>query len=394
MSELKTAPFLPYAKQSINEDDRQAVLRALESGWITRGPEVEAFEQELAGYCQAEHAVAFSSGSSALWAACRAAKVGPYDRLLTSPNSFIATASCGMQCGATVVFVDIDPTTGNLSLEKLAHNLNQPTSRGRQVIIPVHYAGIPIDMQGLDQLIKTPDTVIIEDAAAALGSKYKDGRMVGCCAYSQMTMFSLHPAKNITTGEGGVITTNDADLAHRLRLLRNNGIERELEQFEGSCVGPWYYEVQELSGNYNFTEMQAALGRSQLKRIEAFRTQRHQIVQWYKEQLQGCKWVQPLEALYDDFVFPHLFVVRLSASLRTSRKEFMEALKEQGIGTQVHYLPIYQHPAVRERCGTVKEYFPQTEAFYESVVSLPFYIGLSQQDVVRVVEAICNLQQG
>ena len=191
MSQSQTSTFLPYAKQVVDEDDRKAVLRALDSGWVTRGPEVQAFEEELAEYCGARFAVAFNSGTSALWAACQAAELSPYDRLLTSPNSFIATASCGLHCGATLVLVDIDPQTGNLSLEHLAHNLNQPSSRGRQVIIPVHYAGIPVDMKELDLLIKSPDTVVIEDAAAALGSEYADGQRVGCCAHSQMTMFSF-----------------------------------------------------------------------------------------------------------------------------------------------------------------------------------------------------------
>jgi len=392
MRQSQTASFLPYAKQVIEEPDRQAVLRALDSGWITRGPEVEAFEQELAEYCGAQFAVAFNSGTSALWAACQAAEVGPYDRLLTSPNSFIATASCGLHCGATLVLVDIDPQTGNLSLEQLSHNLNQPNSRGRQVIVPVHYAGIPVDMQQLDLLIKTPDTVVIEDAAAALGSRYADGQKVGCCAHSHMTMFSLHPAKNITMGEGGVITTNDEELAWRLRRARNSGIVRDTDRYQEEATGPWYYEIQELTGNYNVTEMQAALGRAQLERIESFREQRQQILSWYKEGLHDCPTVRPLEALFADGVFPGLFVVRLADELELSRSAIMEALQQKGIGSQVHYLPMYRHPMIREQCGELTEYFPNAEEFYQRVLSLPLFVGLTQSEVNRVVEAISQLK--
>ena len=288
MRMMKTLPFLPYAKQSIDEQDIQAVGKALSAEWITRGPLVEAFEKEFASYCNAAYAVAFSSGSAALAAAYFAAQVGPSDRLISTPNTFIATVGAAMQYGAQPLFIDIDRKTGGIDLEQLIFNANQPLSRGRPILAPVHFAGIPVDMEELDRHLTNPDVVVIEDAAHAIGSNYpRQGPKVGSCAWSQMTMFSFHPAKTITTGEGGLVTTNDSELCRRLKLFRNNGIERDPQYLEGEPA-PWYYEVHALTNNFNFTEGQAALGSSQLRRIDIFYRQTSHLDARVSQTIAGC----------------------------------------------------------------------------------------------------------
>lgn len=380
--------FIPYARQSINEQDIQAMGQALQGTAITRGPHVEAFEKAIADYCGARYAVAFNSGTTALIAACHAAEVGPHDRLLTSPNTFIATAGAGICHQATPVFIDIDRNTGNIDLDLLDFNINRPSSRGRTVVSPVHFAGIPVDMELLDNLIKNPDTVVIEDAAHALGSTYKDGQKVGCCAWSQMTMFSLHPAKTITTGEGGIITTNDPELDHKLRLFRNNGIEREPPYLLGTPA-PWYYEVHDITNNTNFTEFQAALGISQLSRIDSFIEKRRELVRAYREKLKDIPSIRLFTDELDAFAAFHLFVVQIDfESCGTTRQKVMETLKAKGIGTQVHYIPLYRHPVIAKNCGDISEYFPQMEAYYAQALSLPLYYDLPIEKIDYIVSSL------
>lgn len=378
-------PFIPYAKQSIDDADILAVGQALQGSVITRGPTVEAFEEAIASYCGAKYAVAFNSGTTALIAACHAAGITSNDRLLTTPNTFIATAGAGIHYRATPVFIDIDRTTGNIDLNLLELNLNQASSRGRTVVMPVHFAGIPVDMELLDSMIRNPETLVIEDAAHAFGSTYKDGQRVGCCAWSQMTMFSFHPAKTITTGEGGAITTNDDDLFHRLRRFRNNGIEREAGRLVGKAA-PWYYEVQEITNNYNFTDFQAALGLSQMGRLDAFIEKRRALVRRYREQLRECPHVLLFTDQYDERTAFHLFVAQIDfAALRTTRELVMKKLQEKGIGTQVHYIPLYRHPVFQKTAGDIGEYFPEMEGYYAQALSLPLYYELTVEDVDRIV---------
>lgn len=382
--------FIPYAKQSIDENDVIEVSKALRSEAITRGPLVEAFEQAVARYCNAKYAVAFNSGTTALIAACHAAGVGPNDRLLTTPNTFIASAGAGIHTKATPVFIDIDRSTGNFDLEELKPNLNLPSSRGRTVVVPVHFSGLPVDMQRLDLMIKNPDTVVIEDAAHALGSSYKDGQKVGCCAWSLMTMFSFHPAKTITTGEGGLITTNDPEVYHRLKRFRNNGIERDPEHLEGEAA-PWYYEVQEITNNTNFTEMQAALGLSQLSRIDAFIEKRRELVRAYREQLKNVPHIRLFNDELDAHTAFHLFVVQIDFdALNTTRKDVMKALNAEKIGTQVHYIPLYRHPVIKNKAGDLSEYFPQMETYYTQALSLPLFYDLSIENVVQISSILKN----
>ncbi len=385
------ATFLPYAKHSISDLDITAVGRALASDAITRGPRVEEFEDAIARHCGVKYAVAFNSGSTALRASCFAAKITEGDRLVTTPNTFVATAVAGMSLGATPVFLDVDPNTGNMDLTHLDAHLSQRLSRNRNIIFPIHYAGIPLDVRALDAVLRDPHAIIIEDAAAALGSSYESGHPIGSCEYSHMTVFSFHPAKLITTGEGGLVTTNDAEMADRLRLYRNNGIERD-PKYMLECPGPWYYEVQEMTGNFNFTDFQAALGLSQLSRLSAFVQKRHELIGWYRQYLAGVAHTTLLSGLNNPNTCAHMAVVCIDFdAARISRASLMQKLKECGVGTQVHYIPVYRHPFFTKLSGDLSEYFPGAELFYSQALSLPLYHDLTEADVQRVCRTLKNL---
>ncbi len=384
--------FIPYAKQSIIPDDILEVSKALVSNVITRGPQVEAFEAAIAKACDVRYAVAFNSGTAALFAAYRAGGLSSYDRVITTPNSFVATVAPALQEKANHVFIDIDLETGNLDLNQLKHNLEIPSSRGKTFVVPVHFSGIAVDMKQLDQMISDPRTVVIEDAAHALGSFYPSGEKVGSCRYSQMTIMSFHPAKTITTGEGGAVTTNDPTLYHLLKRFRNNGIEREgtlwtevdeLGGYEG------YYEVQEISNNFNLNELQAALGLSQLKRLDQFVEKRRELIKTYRQELAGIPHLKMFTDLYDHQTAFHLCVVQLDfKKLKTTRKDVIQHLKSKGIGTQVHYIPLYRHPVFVRISGDIKEYFPKMEQYYAQALTLPLYYDMTMEDVKRVSGAL------
>lgn len=383
--------FFPYAQQSISESDIAAVGHSLKQTMITRGELVKQFEEAFAKDCGANYAVAFNSGTAALQAAYFAGNVGPGDTILSTPNTFVSTVGAAVELGASPVFVDICLNTGNLNLDQVALNLRQPKSRGKYIVAPVHFSGIPVDMQHLDKIIDNPETLVVEDAAHAVGSRYKDGSKVGCCTWSHMTIFSFHPAKTMTTGEGGLVTTNDPDLYHRLQLYRNNGIERESQYLEQS-PGPWYYEVKTLSGNYNFTEMQAALGLSQLSRLESFIDKRRKLLEIYKAELGQNDNIQILQAENECFVAPHLAVALIDfESFKKSKADVMLALKEKGIGTQVHYIPVYHHPYFKDQYGDVSEYFPEMERYYSRALSLPLYYDLCEEDVVYIINTLKSI---
>ncbi len=385
--------FIPYARQSINEADQRSVSEAIANAHITRGPLVEKFEKRIADYCGASYAVAFNSGSTALIAACHAAKINRFDRLISTPNTFVASIGSAVQYGATPIFVDIDPHTANLDVTQIANAMEKPHSRGRHIIMPVHFAGVPVDISAISNSLKDPDSIIIEDAAHALGSYYTDGSRVGCCAHSQMTMFSFHPAKTITTCEGGMITTNDKHLFDALQRFRNNGIERNPSNFEeNEKVYPGFYEVQELTNNYNFTEFQAALGLSQMDRLEAFIEKRRKLVTTYRKLLKGVPNITLMSDQEDHLTAYHLFVVQIDYfACKTTREKVMLALQAEGIGTQVHYIPVYRHPYFRRTCGDLTSYFPVTEKYYASALSLPLYYDLGFDQVEMIVKKLLKI---
>ncbi len=386
---MDTHTFLPYAQPSISPEDVEYVSRSLSTPVITRGPAVEAFENAIATYCGAKYGIAFTNATAALMAAYHVANIGPADQIITTPNSFVASIGPGIQQKATPVFLDIDRNTGNMDLQHLELNLDhRQASRGKTVVVPVHFAGIPVDMQAVDRLIKNPDTIVIEDAAHAIGSCYSDGSKVGSCLWSSMTVFSFHPAKTMTTGEGGMVMTNSDELNHLLRRYRNNGIERDPQYMQGR-VAPWYYEVVEVTGNFNFTEFQAALGLSQFKRLDKFVAHRQVLMNHYNKMLAdvpGIRLFAPNENLT---VAYHLCVVQIDfAAYKTSRSEVMHSLSERGVGSQLHYIPLYRHPFFVKKSGDISEYFPEMEAYYATALSLPLFYDMTVADVERVVKAL------
>jgi UDP-4-amino-4,6-dideoxy-N-acetyl-beta-L-altrosamine transaminase len=385
---MSDTSFFPYSKPALNETDIQEVVKSLHQTTITRGPLVEAFEKSIADYCEAKYAVAFNNATSALMACYFAADIGPHDKVISIPNTFVATIGYAVSRGATPVFLDIDLSTGNLNLEHLYVNLENKLSRGRFFITPVHFAGPAIDMKKIDRLIENPATVVIEDAAHAIGSLYPSGEKVGSCTYSDMTVFSFHAVKTITTGEGGMVTTNDENLYRRLKLFRNNGVERQAEFLENEPA-PWYYEVQELTGNYNFTEFQAALGLSQMQRLDKIIQEKRELVKHYNELLKDHPHIKLLSTENIDNASYHLCVAKIDfEACGKRRKDVMEKLFDQGIGTQVHYIPLYKHPVIRKICGTIDEYFPQMELYYSQALSLPLYPGLTKRNVDYIVDQL------
>lgn len=378
-------PFLPYAKQSINESDREAVAQALSDSVITRGERVEEFEAAMASYCGARYAVAFNSGSSALSAAYFATEISSFDRVISTPNTFIATIGGAFQHKASIQFIDIDRKTGNMDLVNIKKKIDDPLTRGRVCLVPVHFSGIAMDMQALDRLVSNPNTIVIEDAAHALGSVYPDGQRVGCCAWSHLAVLSFHPAKTLTTGEGGMVLTNDAHFYHRLQRYRNNGIEKDPLFLHHPAAEPGYYEVQAITGNFNFTDFQAALGLSQLTRLDHFIARRRHLMKVYREKLKNLEHVQLLTSEFDKRTAFHLCVVQIDFdAYGTTRETVMNHLKARGIGTQVHYIPLYRHPVLHKNIEEMAINYPEMERYYQQTLTLPLYYDLSEEDVKRV----------
>lgn len=385
--------FYPYAKQSITEEDISEVVKSLKSPAITRGPKVEEFEHAIANYCGADYAVAFNNATSALIASCHVVNINKFDRIITSPNTFIATIAGGWNKNAEPLFIDIEARSGNIDVNLLEENLNYSSIQGRNIIMPVHFAGIPVDMKKIEGMIKDPNTVVIEDAAHALGSSYPDGQKVGCCAWSDMTVFSFHPAKNITTGEGGMVLTNSSDLQFRLKQFRNNGIyrfdDRVDDVTEIKDYFPGSYEVREVTGNYHMTDFQAALGLSQLTRLDDYAKKRRLLVSQYKKELSHEKGIKFLFVKNEMHVMYHLCVVKIDfAYYKKSRQYVMNKLNEKGIGTQVHYIPLYRHPFFTDSHKDIKEYFPNMEEYYTQALTLPLYTDLTVQDVKRITSEL------
>ena len=383
--------MIPYGHQSIDEADMQAVSRVLQSDWLTQGPALERFEQAVASYCGARFAVAVSSATAALHISCLAAGLGPGDRLWTSPNTFVASANCGLYCGAQVDFVDIDSRTYNLSPEALKFKLGQAKKTGRlpKVVVPVDFAGQSCEMETIASLARKYGLTIIEDASHAIGGLYK-GEPIGAGTYADMTVFSFHPVKIITSGEGGMVLTNRRDLYEKLIRLRSHGITRETAQMDGESEGPWYYQQIELGFNYRMTDIQAALGASQLERVEEFLARRRKLAERYYELLADLPVVLPYQHPDTISAF-HLFVIRLQLDrLNLNRRQIFEAMRSQGIGVNVHYIPVHSQPYYKQ-LGFKRGDFPEAERYYEEAITLPLYYGLTEEDQDRVVKVLREL---
>jgi UDP-4-amino-4,6-dideoxy-N-acetyl-beta-L-altrosamine transaminase len=349
---------------------------------------IEQFEQAVSAYCGAQYAVAVNSATSALHLACLAAGVQPGDRVWTSPNTFVASANCALCCGAKVDFVDIDPTTYNLSIEALSRKLEQAVTDNclPKVVIPVHFAGQSCDMEPLRNLAERYRFQIIEDASHAIGGTYQ-GFKVGSCRFSDMTVFSFHPVKIITTGEGGMILTNRDELHKKLTLLRSHGITRDENLMTGASEGPWYYQQVDLGYNYRITDIQAGLGLSQMQRLDGFVERRRQLASRYDELLRGFPLILPWQAPETRSSF-HLYPVQLrTETVKRSRCEVFESLRAQGIGVNVHYIPVHTQPYY-QNLGFTPGNFPESETYYARAISLPLYYDLSEATQDRVVAAL------
>ena len=394
--------FIPYGRQVVDEDDIQEVVGVLRSGWLTQGPKVEEFEKAFAAYTGAEFAVALNSGTAALALACRVTGLGPGDMVATSPITFAASANCALHVKADPVFVDIDPQTANLDPEKLKAHLK--THSPLRAVIPVHYGGLPCNMTEIYKISNRYGLVVIEDACHALGATYRDPETgetvrVGSCRHSHMTVFSFHPVKHMTTGEGGMVTTNDRELYHRLRLFRNHGITRDpqlyrireiREKYAGQDV-PGYYEMQELGFNFRLPDINCALGLSQLKKIEKFVKARRQVAQWYGEDL-GDNSLVTLPKEPDGYNSSyHLYPVRIPfKSAGLERTQVMQAMLDRGIGTQVHYIPVHAHPYY-QMIGYDSTTCPQSWNYYNECLSLPMFASLTRDQVAKVSRALLEV---
>jgi len=380
--------MIPYGRQDISETDIQAVVDVLRSDFLTQGPAVPAFEKAVADYCGAGHAVTVNSATSALHIACLALGVGKGDIVWTSPITFVASANCALYCGADVDFVDIDPRTYNLSTERMAEKLAQAEKSGRlpKVVIPVHLCGQPCDMAGIHALSQRYGFKIIEDASHAIGGKYK-GEPIGNCRYSDITVFSFHPVKIITTGEGGMALTNDAQLVKRMQLLRSHGITRDTADMTHAPDGPWYYQQIELGFNYRMTDLQAALGLSQMQRLGEFVTRRHVIAKRYEQLLSALPVITPWQHP-DGYSGLHLYVIRLKlAEIGKTHRQVFEALRAAGIGVNLHYIPVHRQPYY-EGLGFKAGYCPEAEQYYAEAISLPMYPNLTEAQQDKVIESL------
>lgn len=383
-----TARPIPYGRQSISEADIEAVVGVLRSDWLTQGPSVERFERAVAEYCGACYAVAVNSATSALHLAALAAGLGPGDRLWTSPNTFVASANCGRYCGADVDFVDIDPHSYNLGVAALEEKLVRARRLGRlpKLVVPVHFAGQSCEMAPLFDLSREYGFTIVEDASHAVGGSYR-GEPVGRCSFSAMTVFSFHPVKIITSAEGGLVTTNSRELYERLLRLRSHGITRDPALMRGDSPGPWYYQQVELGFNYRMTDLQAALGVSQLSRLDAFVARRRELAARYDAAFAGWPLTVPWQ--HPDCASAyHLYPVALKLDqIERSRREVFESMREAGIGVNLHYIPVHTQPYYQD-LGFREGMFPESERYYAGALSLPLYFGLSHEDQDRVIDAL------
>jgi UDP-4-amino-4,6-dideoxy-N-acetyl-beta-L-altrosamine transaminase len=385
--------MIPYGRHHIDEDDIHAVAQVLRGSHLTQGPAVEAFEDAVKSYVGCRYAVAVASGTAALHLAALAAGVGPRRDLATSPITFVASANAAAYVGGRALFVDIDPATVNMSPALLAAQIAREP--GLQAVIPVHFAGLPCDMAEIARVAAAGGVKVIEDAAHALGATYPDGSRVGCCRYSLMTIFSFHPVKAIAAGEGGMITTNDPDVYHRLLRLRSHGINKVGDALRfgdlartGDLANPWYYEMQELGFHFRITDIQCALALSQLRKIDRFIARRRELVRVYDEAFSGVPHVRPAQTGGRAESAHHLYVLRVDfRSSGLTRAEFMHRLRAADVGTQVHYIPVPMHPYYRD-LGADPTAYPAAQAYYEEAISIPLFFDLTDSQQAHVIATI------
>jgi UDP-4-amino-4,6-dideoxy-N-acetyl-beta-L-altrosamine transaminase len=379
---------IPYGRQDISDADVRAVEGVLRSDWLTQGPAVDLFEDSVRRFCSVRHAVAVNSATSALHVACRALGLGPGDTLWTSPNTFVASANAALHCGAMVDFVDIDARTYNMSVSALAEKLARAHKTGKlpKIVMPVHFAGQSCDMAGIAELSRRYGFSVIEDASHAIGGRYRN-IPVGGCQHSSVAVFSFHPVKIVTTGEGGMAVTNDTELARQMRCLRSHGITRDAAQMSVEPHGPWYYEQADLGYNYRMTDIQAALGESQMTRIDEFVEKRHQLARRYDVQLLDLPLVLPWQNPDSRSAY-HLYPVCIdSKRTRRSRLEVFNALRKNGIGVNVHYIPVHTQPFYQKQ-GFEAGDFPAAEDYYSRAISIPLHPRLSEADQNAVIQAL------
>lgn len=380
--------MIRYGQQDITQADIDAVVNVLKSVNLTQGPNIPAFEQSVVAHTGAKYAVAVNSATSALHIACMALGLGPGDWLWTSPNTFVASANCALYCGAKVDFVDTDPRTYNLCPQKLEAKLIQAEQQGKlpKIVVPVHLTGQPCDMAAIHALSLKYGFKIIEDASHAIGGKYK-AEPIGNCRYSDITVFSFHPVKIITTAEGGMATTNNDELATRLGLFRSHGITRDPALMTQEMDGPWYYQQVELGYNYRMTDIQAALGVSQMTRLDQYVTKRHEIAARYNELLQHLPITLPWQHP-DSYSAYHLYVIRLQLDkIKTTHLRVFEALRASNIMVNLHYIPVHRQPYY-EQMGFKQGDFPNSEQYYREAISIPMHPSLTNEEQDFVVEAL------
>lgn len=383
--------MIPYGRQDINQQDIDAVVEVLQSDFLTQGPMVPAFEKSIMDACNAKYAVAVNSATSALHIACIALGLGKGDSLWTTPNTFVASANCGLYCGAQVDFVDIDPRTYNLSVKALEEKLiiAEKEDKLPKVVIPVHFSGQPCDMAAIHALSQKYGFKIIEDASHAIGGKYK-GEPIGNCRYSDITVFSFHPVKIVTTAEGGMAVTNNPKLAEQLNLLRSHGITRDETLMTKPADGPWYYQQIELGYNYRMTDMQAALGVSQMQRLNEYVTKRHELAERYNEILKDQPVTLPWQS-EDSYSGLHLYVIRLQLDkISKTHLEVFNGMREAGILVNLHYIPVHLQPYYQE-IGFKEGQFPEAEQYYKEAISLPMFPTLTEEQQNQIVSTLKEL---
>jgi UDP-4-amino-4,6-dideoxy-N-acetyl-beta-L-altrosamine transaminase len=378
--------MLPYGRHAVDQDDIDAVVDVLQNQFLTQGSAVPAFESALCEYTEAAHALAVNSGTSGLHVACLAAGVGPSDTVWTVPNSFVASANCARYCGANVDFVDIDPFTRNISVEDLKDKL-ATCSKYPKVLIVVHFAGAPCDMEAIAKITRQYNITLIEDAAHALGANYQH-KPVGSCQFSDMTVLSFHPVKSITSAEGGAITTNDHTLLERLSLFAKHGITREPTSLQDKDQGVWYYEQHELGYNYRMSDLHGALGLSQLSKLNRFIQQRRDKAAIYLNALKGLPIRLPSEESLISSAW-HLFMIEL---LEHDRKSVFDVLRSRGIGVNVHYIPIHRQPYY-QKLGFQEGDFPASEAFYQGAITLPLFPMMTELEQRHVIDTLIDVLQ-